>query len=331
VRRERTKADERLRGRIRLVAAAGLALILANLGPLAAAETLNVGKAVPEAFSFVPVDVGLREGIFARHGLDVTSIAFAGDAKLQQAAVAGSIDIALGSGPAMAFIAKGSPIKAVGALTGAPQLMTIVVKYDGPIHSVADLKGKKISVSTAGSLTYWLTTETSRRQGWGNSGITVAPMGAMQPQIAALLRGDIDGVVTDVATALDLEARHQGRIVIRFGETIHDFHTNVIFATDKLIAERPETVKAFLAAWYETIAYMAKHKAETVKISADVMKKSDEISDKTYDVLMPVFSTDGKFNSAALATLRQSYVEMKLLPSEPDMHKLIDTRFLPSH
>jgi NitT/TauT family transport system substrate-binding protein len=312
---------------------AGLVVVLAlgMVAPVRAADSLNVGKAVPEAFSFVPVDVGLRAGIFAKHGLDVKAIAFAGDAKLQQAAVAGSVDIALGSGPAMAFIAKGSPIKAVGALTGAPQLMTIVVKYDGPIHKVGDLKGKKISVSTAGSLTYWLTTETSRRQGWGNAGINVAPMGAMAPQIAAMIRGDIDGVVTDVATALDLEAKHQGRIVIRFGETIHDFHTNVIFATDKAIAEKPNAVKAFLAGWYETIAYMSSHKAEAVKISADVMKKSDDISEKTYDVLMPVFSTDGKFSPAALATLRKSYVDMKLLPSEPDMSKLIDTRFLPSH
>jgi len=308
----------------------GLALACAWAMPAQAAEKLNVGKAVPEAFSFVPLDVGIRTGIFAKHGVDVNSIAFAGDAKLQQAMVAGSLDIALGSGPAMAFIAKGSPIKAVGALTGAPSLMTIVVKYDGPIHAVEDLKGKKVSVSTVGSLTYWLTTETSQREGWGNAGITVAPMGAMAPQVAALMRGDIDGVVTDIATALDLEARHQARIVIRFGDVIKDFHTNVIFATDALISKRPQAVKAFLAGWYETIAYMSSHKAETVKISADVMKKSDDISAKTYDVLMPIFSTDGKFNPTALTTLRKSYVDMKLLPSPPDMSKLIDPRFLPS-
>ena len=60
------------------------------------------------------------------------------------------------------------------------------------------------------------------------------------------------------------------------------------------------------------------------------MKKSDDISAKTYDVLMPIFSTDGKFNPTALTTLRKSYVDMKLLPSPPDMSKLIDPRFLPS-
>ncbi|HMJ28557.1 MAG TPA: ABC transporter substrate-binding protein, partial [Xanthobacteraceae bacterium] len=159
-----------------------------------AAEKLRVGKAVPEAFSFVPLDIGIRKGFFARNGLDIESIAFAGDARMQQAIASDSLDIALGSGPAMAFIVKGSPIKGVAAMAGPPLLLAIVVRPDGPKTAV-DLKGKKISVSTAGSLTYWLVSETSRRQGWGPKGIEIAPMGAMPGQIAAMKRGDIDGAI----------------------------------------------------------------------------------------------------------------------------------------
>src|SRR4051812_14521267 len=162
-----------------------------------AAEKLRVGKAVAEAFSFVPPDVGMRAGIFQKNNIEVESIAFAGDARMQQAAAADSIDILLGSGPAMAFIVKGAPIKAVAAMAGPPLLLAIVVRPDGP-KTPADLKGKKISVSTAGSLTFWLVSETSRRQGWGPTGIEIQPMGAMPGQIAALKRGDIDGVITDL-------------------------------------------------------------------------------------------------------------------------------------
>src|SRR5262249_57865092 len=123
--------------------------------PAGAAETLRVGKAVPEAFSFVPLDVGIRQGLFARHGLSIESIAFAGDARMQQAMASDSLDIALGSGPAMAFIVKGSPIKGVAAMAGPPLLLAIVGRPDGP-KSAADLQGKKISVSTAGSRPHWL-------------------------------------------------------------------------------------------------------------------------------------------------------------------------------
>src|SRR5258708_25885825 len=157
-----------------LALAASLALFVPSAH---AAEKLRVGKAVPEAFSFVPLDVGMRKGFFAKNGLHIESIAFAGDARMQHAMASHSLDIALGSGPAMAFIVKGSPIKGVAAMAGPPLLLAIVVRPDGP-KTAADLKGKKISVSTAGSLTYWLVSETSPRQGRGPKGNSIPPMGA---------------------------------------------------------------------------------------------------------------------------------------------------------
>ena len=292
-----------------------------------AADKLRVGKAVPEAFSFVPLDIGMRHGLFAKQGLEIESIAFAGDARMQQAMASDSLDIALGSGPAMAFIVKGSPIKGVAAMAGPPLLLAIVVRPDGP-KSVADLKGKKISVSTAGSLTYWLVSETARRQGWGPKGIEIAPMGAMAGQIAAMKRGDIDGVITDIGNAFELEKRGDGRILVRFTD-IKDFHIHVIFATDKLIAERPDAVRGFLKGWFETIAFMRKNKAETVAIANDVTGKDAEINARVYDELMPMFSDDGRFHANALATLAKSYVELQLLPEEPDMKKLYTEAFLP--
>jgi ABC-type nitrate/sulfonate/bicarbonate transport system substrate-binding protein len=308
--------------------AAALAVALPILpAPAQAAEKLRVGKAVPEAFSFVPVDIGMRKGIFAKHGLELESIAFAGDARMQQAAAADSIDILLGSGPAMAFIAKGAPIKAVAAMAGPPLLLAIVVRPDGP-KTAADLKGKKVSVSTAGSLTFWLVSETSRRQGWGPSGIQIQPMGAMPGQIAALKRGDIDGVIMDIGNAFDLEKRGEARILVRFSD-IKDFHIHVIFATDKVIAGKPEAVRGFLKGWFETIAFMRAHKADTVAIAKEVTNKSEDIVSRSYDELMTMFSDTGRFDSKALEVLRKSYVELALLPSEPDMSKLYTEAFLP--
>src|SRR5947209_9299515 len=255
--------------RFALIFAALATVALAT--PASAADKLRVGKAVPEAFSFVPPDVGMRSGIFQKNKVELELTAFAGDARMQQAAAADSIDILLGSGPAMAFIAKGAPIKGVAAMAGPPLLRAIVVRPDGP-KTVADLKGKTVSVSTAGSLTYWLVSETSRRHGWGANGINIAPMGAMPGQIAALKRGDIDGTITDIGNAFDMEKKGEGRILVRFTD-IKDFHIHVIFATDKLIAERPQLIRAFLKAWFETIGFMRANKAEAVAIAREVTNK----------------------------------------------------------
>jgi ABC-type nitrate/sulfonate/bicarbonate transport system substrate-binding protein len=141
-------------------------------------------------------------------------------------------------------------------------------------------------------------------------------------------RGDIDGAIMDIGNAFELEKRGDGRILVRFTE-IKDFHIHVIFATDKLIASRPRAVRAFLRGWFETIAFMRKNKPETVAIASEVTHKDAEINSRVYDELMLMFSDDGKFNASALATLAKSYVELQLLPQEPDMAALYTEAFLP--
>jgi ABC-type nitrate/sulfonate/bicarbonate transport system substrate-binding protein len=296
--------------------------------PRASAETLRVGKAVGVAFSFVPLDIGMRQGLFAQNGLDIESTTFAGDARLQQAMAADGIDIALGSGPGMAFIAKGVPIKGIAAMAGAPLLLSLIVRPDGP-RSLAELKGKTVSVSSAGSLTYWLISETSRLQGWGPNGIKIASLGAPQAQHIALERGDTDGMVADISSAFDLEKNGKARILMRFGDLVKDFHIHVIFATDKAIASRPAAVSAFLKGWFATIAFMRRNKAATVAIAMDVMGKDEAIISRSYDELMPMFSDDGRFDPKALAVLAKSYVELGVLVQQPDMSKLYTEAFLP--
>jgi ABC-type nitrate/sulfonate/bicarbonate transport system substrate-binding protein len=315
---------------MRHVTLAFLACVIGAIGfaPGArAADTLKVGKAIAVGFTFVPLDVGMRTGIFKKYGLQIESSAFRGDAKLQQAMAAGGIDIALGSAPAMAFIAKGSPVKAIAATTSSPLVLTITVRPDGP-KTVADLKGKKISVSTKGSLTNWLVMETSRLQGWGPNGIEAVPLGATKAQIIAMERGDVDGQVVDVGTALQLQKQGKGRILVRFGN-IKDFITHVIYATDKDIASRPDDLRKFVKAWFETIAYMRSHKAETVKIAADVMHKDMQISSEVYDELMPMFKDTGTFPPKAMATLGKSWIELGILKQEPDLKTLYTDKFLP--
>jgi ABC-type nitrate/sulfonate/bicarbonate transport system substrate-binding protein len=132
----------------------------------------------------------------------------------------------------------------------------------------------------------------------------------------------------DIGNAFDLEKRGEGRILVRFTE-IKDFHIHVIFATDKIIAGKPEALRSFLKGWFETIDFMRTNKAETVAIANEVTNKDETINSRVYDELMPMFSDDGKFNPSALATLSKSYVELQLLPEEPDMKKLYTEAFLP--
>ncbi len=302
----------------------------AALGAPARAETLRVGKAQPNQFAFVPADVGVDTGIFKKHGLDIEISSFSGDAKEMQAMTAGSLDIALGGGPALASIVKGVPMQAVAAEANAPNTILLVVLKDGPIKSVDDLKGKTVSVSTVGSLTYWLTQRLSRAQGWGDDGIKIAPLGASEAQIAALKTHQIDGVTTDGVTVYKFMETGAGRILVKYGERIKDFHVHVIYASNDLIGKNPAALKAFLAGWFETIAYMRGHRQETVDVAVKHTGVSAAVAAESYDDTVPILSSDGRFSAKALDMLATSFVDTGALPQKPDMTKLYTEDFLPA-
>jgi NitT/TauT family transport system substrate-binding protein len=310
-------------------AAAAGALIAAFTTASTCADTLRVGKAGREAFSFVPADVGQRTGIFKKHGVDIEISSFGGDARIQQAMAADGIDIALGSGPGLAFIVKGSPVKGIAAMAGPPLLFALVVRNDDSIKSADDLKGRKVGVSTVGSVTSWIISEVSRQKGWGYDGMTQVPIGDDANRIAAVKTKSIDAAIVNLAQALNFVQRGEGKVLLRFGELVKDFHIHVIFATDKAIAEKPAALRGFLAGWLETIAFMRKNHRETVEIAKEVMGTDGPTTNDIYAELMPMFSDTGRFDPKALAVLRKSFVEMKTLPEEPDMSRLYTEAFLP--
>ncbi|HWE73219.1 MAG TPA: ABC transporter substrate-binding protein [Stellaceae bacterium] len=314
--------------RFAAVTVAAVSLLMAA-GHASAQEKLRVGKSQADSFSFVPVDIGIEHGFFKKYGVDVEESGFAGDAKLQQAIAADAVDIGIGSGPALAFVAKGNPELGIAAMANQPLLLDLSVQKDGPLKSAADLKDKTISVSTAGSLTEWLVRETSRQQGWGPDGIKIAYLGSNSSQIAAMRSKNVDGFVADVALAYKLEEEGLSRILVRFGNIVSDFHIHVIYATTKAVQTRPNDLKGFLAGWFDTIAYIRQNKQVMVDKASAVMNISPEIASRTYDDVMPMFSDTGRFNPKALAILAKSFVQMGVLDKEPDMSKLYTEQFLP--
>jgi ABC-type nitrate/sulfonate/bicarbonate transport system substrate-binding protein len=295
------------------------------------ADTLRVGKAGREGFSFVPADVGAQVGIFKKHGLDLEISSFGGDARIQQAMAADGIDVGLGSGPGLAFIVKGSPVKGIAAMAGPPLLFALLVRADNTVKAVDDLKGRNVGVSTVGSVTSWIISEVSRQQGWGFDGIAQVPVGDDATRVAALRTKSVDAAIVNIAVALKFVQSGEGRIMLRFNDLIKDFHVHVIFATNKIIAAKPEMLRGFLNGWFETIAFMRGNKSETVRIAKGVMGTDEPTAASIYDELMPMFSSTGKFEPRALAVLSRSFVEMKTLPSEPQMSNLYTEAFLPKN
>jgi len=297
-------------------------------GPANALDTLRVGKAVPFSWTFTPLDVGVAEGIFEKHGLKIEISAFTGDARLQQAMAANSIDVGIGSGPGMGFAARGLPIITVAAMANAPRNMALVLPAASRVTKADDLKGKKIGVTTVGSLTDWLAKRLAVEGNWGNSGVTTISVGGMDSMRAAMKTNQIDASVTSTESAYTLQESGEWRFLRNFGEIAPHFHTHVFFAREEVANKQADQVPRFLKGWFETIAFMRKNKDRSVEVTSKVLKLDPKVIARTYDEVMPMFSDDGHFDPEALKVLKKSFVEMGILSEEPSDDKFLTTKFV---
>lgn len=309
---------------------AGWALLL-PVAAVRAEDTVTVGKADAASTSFLPVHVGDKVGIFKKHGLALKISDFTGGSKLSQAITAGSIDIGLGAGTEMALVAKGAPMKAVCDGLSPIPFIGIAVPYDSPVKTVDQLKGKKIGISSAGSLTDWLTKQLNQHQGWSgaDAASAVAIGNGAAAVIAAFRTKAIDADLSVTSNVFNWEEKKEGRLLIPASDFVGNIAASTTYASQHFIDTNPDALRRFLAAWLETIDYLTTHKAETVKIESEVTGYSENVMAKEYDLTATKFSRDCKFDAEALTNLKRAFVDQKLVDSPPDMSTLYTEAFLP--
>src|SRR6185312_8763494 len=293
------------------------------------ADKVTVAKSADVAWTFVVLDVGKQQGIFAKYGIDVEITALGGDAKVQQALAAKSIDFGLGSGPSMAFVAKGAPVYAVAAFAAEPRNIAVVIGANSPIKKVADLKGKKLAVTTAGSLTDWLAHRIGVQEGWGKDGVTTVALGGFTPSLAALRTGQIDGIMAAIEAGYGLEEKGEGKVLVGMEKYAPKFITHVIYARKDLIADKPDVVTRFLKGFFATIAFVKANEEKTTEIAMQVLHQTKAVMDRTYDYEISMFEDDGHFDPAAVEVIKDSFVGMGILDHKPPNDQLFTTKFVP--
>ena len=97
-----------------------------------------------------PIILAQDKGFFADAGLEVEIVAPADPADPPKLVAAGRADLAVSYQPQLHLqVHEGLPLVRVGTLVGTP-LNCLMVREDGPVKTLADLKGRKIGYSVSG-------------------------------------------------------------------------------------------------------------------------------------------------------------------------------------
>ena len=309
-----------------LLAATALSIVT---GPAFALDKVRAAKAVGSQWVFTVLDVGVEQGIFAKYGIDVEISTMTGEARMQQALTAGSLDIGLAGSSGAALSAKGAPVTAIAVFLNAPANFAVVVLNDLPIKTVADLKGKSLSGATTGGLPEWLVKHLAVTQGWGAEGIRSISVGSPDASISAMRTHQVDGMMTGNTTGLTLEKQGAAHIVVHIGDYAKDYHSAFVFARNDFIAQSPDVAERYLKGMFATIAFIRANKEKSVAIAAKAMHLDPEILDRVYDIEAGAFSTDGHFDPKAVELVKQSFIDMGSLPEKPRDDQILTTKFVP--
>lgn len=237
-----------------------------------------------------PLVVAQATGLFAAQGLDVEMIAPADPNDPPKLVAAGEADIAVSYQPQLHLqAAAGLPLARIGTLVATP-LNSLVALDDGPIRSIADLKGRRIGFSVGGFEDALL------RQMLGKHGIALDDVTLINVNFAlsqALLSGQVDAVIGAFRNfelnQLDIEGR-PGHAFYPEEEGVPAYD-ELIFVARKDRLDDPR-LPGFLAAVEQAVQFMLNHPEESWGLFlAAHPDLDDELNRRAWRDTLPRFAT----------------------------------------
>lgn len=236
-----------------------------------------------------PLIVAKQKGLFAARGLDVELVAPADPNDPPKMVAAKRADLAVSYQPQLHVqVAEGLPLKRVGTLVATP-LNALVVLADGPVKTLADLKGRKIGYSVGGFEDALLTTMLTGA-GLGRDDVTLVNVNfSLSP---SLVSGQVDAVIGAYRNfelnQMDIEGR-PGRAfyVEEHGVPAYD---ELILVAHRDRADDPK-IRAAIAALEEGVQYLINHPAESWEMFiAAYPELDDELNRRAFADTLPRFA-----------------------------------------
>jgi putative hydroxymethylpyrimidine transport system substrate-binding protein len=238
-----------------------------------------------------PLVVAREGGYFARHGLDVDLIAPADPSAPPRLIAAGQGDIAVDYQPSLMLqVKEGLPLVRFGTLIASP-LNCLIVLRDGPVKSIADLKGKKIGYSVASFQDAYL--DAILKSG-GLTRKDVTEVNVNFNLVTALLSGQVDAAIDGYRNfeliQVGLEGK-PGRVFYPEDHGVPPYDELIyVVARDK---QNDPRLPRFLAAVKEATDFIAAHPAEArdlfMKAHPDL---NDALNRAAFEATLPLFARD---------------------------------------
>ena len=321
----------------KIVSSSAVATILGAAlwaSPALAAEKITyLLPAPPSLPAFAPWVLAKHLGYYTEAGYDVDFVVARGGVDVAKQIGVGNAAIggAIGDTPIIVR-GNGVPVKAVGVMGGGA-LTVVVGRKDRGIEKLEDLRGKKISVLAFQDTTYYalLGALASKR-------ITKNDVDAQAVGPASVASLVVAGTVDACACTPDWEINVKDGVSNTVSLPTKDYFQSMsqaILASDKMIAERPDMVRAIVKATLRGMKFVMDdpNKAALAYVEASPSFKGKEelmkkilanYTERTYKGQ----STLGAMDPQRLANLQKFYKSQGFIEAELPVDQLYSNDFI---
>ena len=271
----------------------GIAVLLLNFSliSITAAQdkklpTITLGYSAISG-SFAPLWVGVDQGLFAKHGLEVRLTYIQGNRVMMSALTAGEIQLYQGGAEGLIRLVSGGG----DGLFSASQYNFVghyVLMTDPKITRLEDLRGQRIALDPT-SPTYGYMLKALETVGIRKEHVTFVQFGtAGQPErTMAVLRKQAAATILTAPNTYAAEKQGLRRFSIIRDLAIRQLIT-VTGTTKRFLREKRDTADAFLRGYVEGLAYIKTHKDLTIRVIGRYTRQHDlDVLEKFYDELIP--------------------------------------------
>jgi len=278
-------------GSVALLALAA-AIVCTLAVPAARAEdVVRIGLPTKTYWPTIIAETALRQKLFEKEGVKAELTVYRSGGEAYEGLAAGAADLILDP-PALvaAGMNKGIAAKVVTGGALGYYGWHLMVKADSKITQVAELEGKKVGITAAGSgsdfLALWTGVDRKVK-------FTRVPLGG-GGLVPNLLSGNVDAVVLYSPLTFQMLQAKQARSILDFGADVPAHLNSGWIATDKLIKEKPQVVQKAVNALYGGLVFLRTHPDVAVKMIAEIDEIPPEIAKAELEGNLVKLSADGE-------------------------------------
>ena len=302
------------------------ALLIALVLPLFSAPACGADRvriALPgNSMGYLPLIVAIHRGFFKEEGLDLELIRLV-PTVAHNALLLNEVQYHGLADSGLRLAARGAPLKAI--FYGADRPMYYLVgKKD--LRTVAELKGKRIGVSTFGGTSDLSARLLLKQHGIDEKNTTLLQFGSEGTRVGALKAGAADAIIVPVPAVAIL--RQEGYNELAFVGDAVDFASNGYTTTEKRIKENSQEVKKVVRSIYRGLRFAKENPEETIKVIEKEWKIKADVARGSYDAIIKALNDDGIIGEKQLSIhfdlIRRTEKDIGEIPVD----KVVDFRLL---